>query len=386
MDLSHLPIFDHHARPLLHEQSWREVPLETYFTEGNSPALMPFVQDNLFFRRSLHDLAEFYGCEPTHEAVLVARQNQDYLDLCRFFFAESNITHLLLDDGVVSDKLWSLEESSEQLPPKVRRIVRLETEFIRLIEHYDTASKLLQTFEGRLRVLAPVSAAFKSITAHRNGDIGRFNVIEIERAYADLRRTHSPGQTLRINSKPLTDAMLWTALRVASETKTVVQFHVGYGDPDLDLRMANPLHLRNILEAPDLRGLKSVLLHGYPYMREAGYLASVYPGVYLDLGLSIPYTSLHGMQTLVHEALHLAPVSKVMFSTGAQRSPELFWLAARWGRRVIGQVLTQTAQTGDLSRLEAEWAAERILNLNAERLYGLPIDPLTKTTAEIIQE
>ncbi len=386
MELSHIPLYDHHARPLLHEETWREVPLESYFTEGYSSALMPFVHDNLFFRRSLRDLAAFYGCEPTQEAVLAARKSQNYLDLCRFFFAESNIAHLLIDDGISSDKLWSLDECSQRLPTKVRRIVRLESEFIKLIESHDTASKLFQTFESRLRALAPVVAAFKSIAAHRNGDIGRHNVIEIERAYADLRRNLNPDQPLRITSKPIMDSMLWTALRVAAETKTVVQFHAGYGDPDLDLRMANPLHLRSLLEAPDLRGLKVVLLHGYPYVREAGYLASVYPGVYVDLGLSIPYASLNGMQTVVHEALHLAPISKVLFSSGAQRTPELFWLAARWGRRVIGQVLTQTVQGGDLIASEAEWAAERILSTNAERLYGLPLDPLTKTTTEIIQE
>lgn len=386
MELSHIPLFDHHARPLLHEEVWREVPLETYFTEGYGPALMPFVHDNLFFRRSLRDLSEFYGCEPTQESILAARQSQNYFDLCRFFFAESNINHLLIDDGLNSDKLWSLEECSQRLPAKVRRIVRLETEFLKLVEQHDTASKLLQNFEARLLALAPVVVAFKSIAAHRSGDLARHNVIELERAYADLRRNMTPGQPIRITSKAVMDSMLWTALRVATETKTVVQFHTGYGDPDLDLRMANPLNLRGILEAPDLRGLKAVLLHGYPYMREAGYLASVYPTVYLDLGLSIPYTSLHGMHTVVHEALHLAPISKVLFSTGAQRTPELFWLAARWGRRVIGQALTQTVQNGDLTTPEAEWAAERILRVNAERLYGLPRDPLTKTTTEIVQE
>jgi predicted TIM-barrel fold metal-dependent hydrolase len=134
--------------------------------------------------------------------------------------------------------------------------------------------------------------------------------------------------------------------------------------------MANPLHLRPLFEAPELRGLRVVCLHCYPYVREAGYLASVYPGAYVDLGLTVPYTSVHAMRTALHEAMHLAPITKVLLSTDAQRTPETFWLAARWGRRVLGQVLEASAVDGDLSNDEAEWAAGRILFANAADLYA----------------
>ena len=53
-----------------------------------------------------------------------------------------------------------------------------------------------------------------------------------------------------------------------------------------------------------------------------------------------------------------------------QRTPETFWLAARWGRRVLGQVLEATAADGDLSADEADWAASRIHFDNAAELYG----------------
>jgi uncharacterized protein len=150
-----------------------------------------------------------------------------------------------------------------------------------------------------------------------------------------------------------------------------MQFHTGYGDPDLDLRLANPLHLRPIFEAPELAGLKVVMLHCYPFVKEAGYLASVYPGAFLDLGLTIPYMSTHAMLTSTLEALHLAPITKILFSTDASRTPELYWLAARQGRRVIARALETAMNDDDLSFFEGEWAAERILNGNAKALYGL---------------
>ena len=78
------------------------------------------------------------------------------------------------------------------------------------------------------------------------------------------------------------------------------------------------------------------------------------------------------MRTSFHEALHLAPVTKLLLSTDAQRTPETFWLAARWGRRVLGEALDTTIADGDLSANEASWAASRILHDNAAELYGRP--------------
>uniref|UniRef100_UPI0028699D84 amidohydrolase family protein n=1 Tax=Deinococcus sp. TaxID=47478 RepID=UPI0028699D84 len=134
--------------------------------------------------------------------------------------------------------------------------------------------------------------------------------------------------------------------------------------------LANPLHLRSIFTDPHLEGLTVVMLHCYPYTREAGYLASVYPGAYIDLGLTIPFVSQHGMRTHVHEALHLSPLSKVLFSTDASRTAELFYLGALWGRRILGHVLAETVSDGDLSPAQADAGAVRILRGNAERLYA----------------
>jgi predicted TIM-barrel fold metal-dependent hydrolase len=217
-----------------------------------------------------------------------------------------------------------------------------------------------------LREAGKTAAGFKSIIAYRTGlDLTRPSGAELERSF---QRAQSAGG--KLTEKPLLDAALWRTLHVAAELNLPIQFHTGYGDPDLDLRLANPLHLRSVIEAPELSGLKVVLLHCYPFVREAGYLASVYSGVYLDLGLTIPYTSVDAMRTSLHEALHLSPVSKLLISTDAQRTPELYWLAARWARRTIGAVMQQTVQDGDLSAAEAEWASERLLWSNAAELYA----------------
>lgn len=384
MHLTSIPVYDHHAYSLFTEERWRQEPLERYFTQNPGPEMLPFVRDSLFFRRSLRDLAEFFGCEPSLEALEEARRRHNYPELARWLFAEANISYLLIEDGVVDSDLWTIGECDERLPPVARRVLQLEAELAKLLERHDSATRLLNAFEGHLRELAPTVAAFKSVVAYRSGlDIGRHNLVELERAYSELRRNLTPSQTPRITSKPLLDSMLWMALKVASETGKVVQFHTGYGDPTLDMRLANPLGLRTALEAPELRGLKVVLLHGYPYVREAGYLASSYPGVYLDLGLTIPAGSVHAMRTALHEATHLAPISKVLFSTSARHSPEMFWIAARWGRRIVAQVLEQAVYNGDLTNEETEWAAQRILSLNAAELYGTFASSPTKPVVSL---
>ena len=49
---------------------------------------------------------------------------------------------------------------------------------------------------------------------------------------------------MRLSSKPVIDYFVVRALRFAAPRAWPLQFHTGYGDPDLDLRLANPLHLR----------------------------------------------------------------------------------------------------------------------------------------------
>jgi predicted TIM-barrel fold metal-dependent hydrolase len=373
VDLAAIPLYDHHAHALFREAVWREAPLEPYFSEASDPDFLSrFGRDNLHFRRGIRDLAAFYDCAPAIGAILAARQRADYRDLARRMFAEARIGHWLIDDGLWAGELLSVADCAALVPGiPVRRIVRLEFELATMVEQHDRASALLAAFAERLGHLAPHVAAFKSIAAYRTGlDLTRPEGAEVERAFSVVRRAVVPGKPPRLAAKPLIDAMLWTVLPVAAATSTPVQFHTGFGDPDLDLRLANPLHLRPIFEAAALRGLRVVCLHAYPYVREAGYLASVYPGAYVDLGLTVPYASVHAMRTALHEALHLAPITKVLLSTDAQRTPETFWLAARWGRRVLEQVLEATASDGDLSAGEAEWAASRILFENAAALYG----------------
>ena len=373
MNLDHIPILDHHAHLLFREEVWRSTPLEAYLSEASDPVMLEhFVADTVTARRGVRELAGFYGCEPIRDEVLKARARWNLADLAKKMFVQSNISQVLIDDGVWPEAMIGLEDFSGMTGVPVRRVLRCEFELAKLVETSSSVADLFENFERLLREVAPSLIGLKSIIAYRTGlDIQHHSAHDLELAFTDLKRDLEPGKVPRVNEKSLLDEMLWTALRVAKDTNLPMQFHTGYGDPDLDLRLANPLHLRPIFESRDLAGVKVVMLHCYPFVKEAGYLASVYPGAFMDLGLTIPYMSTHAMLTSTLEAFHIAPITKILFSTDASRTPELYWLAARQGRRIIGRALEQLKNDDDLTFFEAEWAASQILNANARDVYGL---------------
>jgi predicted TIM-barrel fold metal-dependent hydrolase len=98
-------------------------------------------------------------------------------------------------------------------------------------------------------------------------------------------------------------------------------------------------------------------------VREAGWLAHVYGNVYFDLSLTIPHVSRPA--EAVREALELAPVTKLLYASDAARTPELYYLAAKWWREALAEALPE------LYEEDAEWAARRILRENALELYGV---------------
>src|SRR5262249_59315655 len=80
------------------------------------------------------------------------------------------------------------------------------------------------------------------------------------------------------------------------------------------------------------RAVPLMLLHCYPYHRQAGYLAHAYPHVYVDVGLAINHVGARA-PAVVAESLELAPFGQVLFSSDAWGPPELHYLGALLWRR-----------------------------------------------------
>ena len=86
--------------------------------------------------------------------------------------------------------------------------------------------------------------------------------------------------------------------------------------------------------------------------------------MWFDLSLTIPHVSRPA--EALREALELAPVSKLLYASDAARTPELYYLAAKWWREALAEVLPPE---------DAEADARAILRENALALYGLSTGP-----------
>ena len=111
-----------------------------------------------------------------------------------------------------------------------------------------------------------------------------------------------------------------------------------------------------------------VLLHCYPFIREASWLAGLFSNVYLDLCMVLQWV-VHRGPDLILEALDVAPVSKLLFATDGFRVPELFYLGATWWRDDLAHVLAEFIDRGFVDEARAvEWGRS-VLRDNALRVY-----------------
>jgi hypothetical protein len=377
LDLAAVPILDHHCHALLRPGPLGPAVFQQFFTESLDPVVRARdVPATVFFRWALRELASFLGCAPTVDAVLAAREAAGD-GLADRMLRDANILVLLVDLGYQVGEMSTLGELRARLPCHIHSILRLETlaqDLILRHERFDTVvDAFVDAVEG---ARAAGHVGLKSIIAYRTGlAVGTPSRTEAVRAFGPLRaRARREGQ-LRLAAKPITDYLLRLALEVAARRALPVQLHTGFGDADVDLLQSNPLLLRPLLEDRRFAAVPFVLLHGaYPYVRELSYLASLYPNVHVDLGLAIPHVA-SDLPGVVRQALSLAPTSRVLFSSDASGVPDLYWLAARWGRRALRTMLEELVRDGALGSDEALGVAGDILGRNAARLYGVPLEP-----------
>lgn len=374
LDLAEIPIWDHHAHPLWHKTSIHsEADFRRWFSESTDVAIRSqHIEHSLFWRSSINWLAERLGCEPTSSAVWLARQAQPEAAWAQQLLSEAKIHTLLLDYGYGGPDAYNHVEMQQLLPTcRIEPMLRLETTAEQLMGEYPDFGQFVAAFRHTVeQARANGYLALKSIIAYRSG----LAVSQPDRAQAAADFAHLQAETkrsgrLRLKQQALGDYLLHLALEAAQQQDLPVQFHTGFGDADADLRLVNPLHLRAVIE--HYPQVPLVLLHaGWPYTRELAHLAAIYGNVWLDLSLAIPFAT-SGILSMLREILGMAPISKILFATDAFTLPEIYWLAARWGRWGLGQVLAEFVANRWLRAAQAEEAAVRILHGNAQQLYKL---------------
>ncbi len=371
-----IPVIDHHAHALMHlPPQLTPARFAAFFSEGGDDVIRrEHVQNNLFFRRTLHDLARLLGCVATPEAVLAARADVPLDEYARRLVRDANVEAFLLDYHFQSDDNYSVQEMTGLTGAAVYRVLRLETVLEELLAVHDNLDALLDVFARRIQEAAQEGVvALKSIIAYRTGlRIGDPDRKQAEAHCLALHEQATRQGGIRLTDKLFLDFCLRRALEWAGDLQLPVQFHTGFGDTDLDIREVNPLHMRPLLEDDRYRKTQFVLLHAsYPYVRELGYLTSVYGHVYADVSLAIPF-AVSDFTAIWRQILALAPFSKILYASDGFSIPEHYWTGAHWARESLAHVLEELIDLGALDQKEAVEAARAILCENARRLYRLP--------------
>jgi predicted TIM-barrel fold metal-dependent hydrolase len=323
---------------------------------------------------SLAGLSFLRWCPPvldmdpgTPPAAYVARRAElGVEEVTRRFLGRAWLDAMFIDTGFHGDRLFTPGEMGEFGGASAHVVLRLETLATEVAGSCGTASGFADAYRSALSRQTAVAA--KSIAAYRVGlDLAPERPAEAEVAAAAGRWLSSGAG--RLADETLHRFFIWSA----AELGMPVQFHVGYGDRDVDLHRCDPLLLTPLIRALEPTGVALMLLHNYPFHRHAGYLAQVFPLVYADLGLATHNVGRRAAAVLA-EALELVPFGKFLYSSDAFGLPELYYLGALHFRNGLSAFLSQLLTGGELTETGAQRIAEMICSGNAFRAYGLLSD------------
>ena len=369
MNLEDIALIDHHGHNLLKMPVVEPTSFAALFTQTDNPEIITnHSRHTLFYRRSLRDISILFNCQPTEESIIKRRQELGLELLTQKCFDASKTEAIYLDDGFLPDEVIPAPWYENFVV--VKHILRLEYLAERLILEENKFDAFIDSFRQAIDPPPPEVIAFKSICSSRTGlDIQSHSKDEVKSSFYAIQQ-EIKEQPPRLDDKPLIDFLLIQALEVAAKHQLPIQFSTGFGNGNTNIKQGNPLDLRYVLETRKFSKVPIVLLHGgYPYTREAGYLASIYPQVYLDFGMTIPLLSVRGMELFLTQLLELSPTTKIMYSSGTGKIPELYFLAAKWSREILGRVLSNAVKNQDLTSKEVEAIALALLHDNAQKVY-----------------
>jgi predicted TIM-barrel fold metal-dependent hydrolase len=386
VDLSSAPVVDAHTHPYRLEDVLRADAAgfdtrimflgESFHSSSRlDPALFGFADEltdsTVFGIALVRRLAEHLGCEPTRAAVTRARSaalHADPTGYTKGLLDAAGVIAVLSDDGFPQPPIPA-EEFSRAIGATVHRVARLEPW---ILTHREGGfDDLVSGMESEAATAAgdPNCVAYKSIVAYRTGlDVGDPSASE---ASAALERWRADDwRESREHAKPVRDFLIRRALAVAKAHDRPFHFHCGGGDPDIVLAHARPSEMFPLLL--DVQDQAVVLVHaGYPWIREAAYIASILPHVYLELSELIPW-SFGQVEWALEMLVGAVPAAKLLYGSDEAGEPEAFWISALLAREALERVLERFIERGYLGAPDADRIGRLVLAESCRDLHGLP--------------
>jgi uncharacterized protein len=303
------------------------------------------------------------------ESYLRRRAELGPAEVDRRFLHAAGVEAWLVDSGWQTDQVLTPGQLAEASGAPAHEIVRLESVAERVARGGTDAAGYPAAFADALAAATRHAVGLKSIAAYRYGldfDPARPDAAEVRAAADRWLRALDRDPTARLDDPVLLRHAIWTGVDLGLP----LQFHVGFGDPDVRLHRADPSLLHDFLLATQAAGPPIMLLHCYPYHRQAGYLAHVFPHVYMDVGEALNHVGARSPAVLA-EALELTPFHKMLYSSDAFGLPELHYLGATGFRRDLAAVTGAFVADGAWSAADADRVGHLIGAVNARRVYRL---------------
>jgi predicted TIM-barrel fold metal-dependent hydrolase len=369
IDLTDLALVDGHCHPVTVEPL-SDVAFALWCTESayaNESTLDS--QLGYAIRRWCAPILGLPAHAPVHD-YLTARRDLGPDDAVRTLMSAARLSAMLVDTGLSAAGMVTVEQMSDLAGVSARQVVRLESLAESVVDSSDASGFANATSYALGDAFAGGAVAAKSIAAYRHGlDLPpqRPTESEVRTAAGAWMRERTAGHA-RLSDPVLLRHLLWCAVDAGHP----IQLHTGFGDADAHLIRADPARLQPFCAATQNSGTPLVLLHCYPYQRGAGWLAHLYPHVYVDVGLTVGYVGARAT-ALLGEFLELAPFAKLMYSSDAYGLAELFLVGAAQFRHSLGRVLGGFIEDGAMNVDDADAVAAAIGAANATRLYGSPL-------------
>jgi predicted TIM-barrel fold metal-dependent hydrolase len=381
--LAGLPLVDHHCHGAV-TADLAPGAFESLITEGEAwPGVSPFDSPvGVAVRRHCAPLLDLPRHAPPDD-YLARRTALGWQEVNRRFLAASGAEVFCVDTGYAPHPVTSPAELARAAGAAAYEVVRLE----QLAEAVAARGVEADAYADAFRAAAleavrrPDVVAVKSVAAYRTGfalDPARPTDTEVTGAAA---RWLAHGG--RLADPVLVRHVLWTAVDLGLP----LQLHTGFGDADVRLHRADPALLTDWLHLTS-GTIPVLLLHCWPYHRQAAYLATVFRQVYLDVGLALHYTGPARCRAVLEEALEITPFRKLLYSSDAYGVAEFHHLGALSFRQGLADLLQARVDADELSLPDALRIAAWTGRDNARRLYGPPVsepasDPSGRPTRKV---
>ncbi|MFG3546318.1 amidohydrolase family protein [Streptomyces sp. NPDC047725] len=367
--LASLDLVDHHCHGAVTGDLDR-AGFESLLTEGEAwPGVSTFdTPVGLAVRRHCAPLLDLPRHAPP-DAYLARRSELGAAEVNRRFLRAAGTGVFCVDTGYAPHRVTTPALLARAAGAVAYEIVRLEG----VAEAVAAGGVEPDAYAEAFRTAAweavrrPGVVGVKSVAAYRTGfdlDPARPPADEVTRA---ARCWLTRGG--RLDDPVLVRHLLWTAVDLGLP----LQLHTGFGDSDIRVHRADPARLTDWLHL--IAGTVPVLLlHCWPFQRQAAYLSAVFERVYLDVGLTLHHVGPARAGAVLAEALEITPFRKLLYSSDAYGVAEFHHLGALSFRQGLAGLLQERVDADELALPDALRIARWAGRDNARRVYRLPDD------------